>query len=62
MKLSKKQRDDMIRQVIKQVEDWDLNELLSYVQSRMGEQLSNGSDTFIQLEYKTWVDPDYEMP
>lgn len=53
--MNKKERDSKINAILDQVEDWSLNELISYVQSRMLEDLQKGSDTLVQLEWESWV-------
>lgn len=56
--MTKKERESKINAILDQVEDWSLEELISYVQSRMLEDLQKGSDTLVQLEWESWVEPN----
>lgn len=53
--MTKKERESKINAILDQVEDWSLEELISYVQARMLEDLQKGSDTLVQLEWESWV-------
>lgn len=56
--MTKKERESKINAILDQVEDWSLEELISYVQARMLEDLQKGSDTLVQLEWESWVEPN----
>ncbi len=49
MKLTKKQ---MIKKILRQVEDWDLETLINYAQDMMNERIKNYTLEEIKQEYK----------
>ena len=53
--MTKKERESKINAILDQVNDWSIEELVSYVQARMLEDLQKGSDTLVQLEWESWV-------
>lgn len=53
--MTKKERESKINAILDQVEDWSIEELISYAQARMLEDLQKGSDTLVQLEWESWV-------
>lgn len=48
--MTKKERESKIDAILDQVNDWSIDELINYVQSRMLEDLQKGSDTLVQIE------------
>lgn len=52
--MTKKERESKINAILDQVQDWSTEELISYVQARMLEELQKGSDTLVQLEWESW--------
>lgn len=53
--MTKKERESKINAILDQVNDWSIEELVSYVQARMLEDLQKGSDTLVQLEWESWI-------
>lgn len=53
--MTKKERESKINAILDQVNDWSIEELVSYVQARMLEDLQKSSDTLVQLEWESWI-------
>lgn len=56
-------RGEMIDAIIqKQYDAMDLSDVEIFVKNGFRQELERGSETLVQMEYKEWVDPDFELP